>query len=122
MAYGTADVLDAMRERSGIPFDMLRVDGGASVNAWLMQYQADMIGVPVERPEIVETTATGAAGLAGIACGVWRDAAEFMAVRRHVRFYPEMSETDRSRLREGWNRAIRSTLFWANDKSSTEGH
>ncbi|MEO7368531.1 MAG: glycerol kinase GlpK [Gemmatimonadaceae bacterium] len=122
MAYGTADVLDAMRERSGILFDMLRVDGGASVNGWLMQYQADMIGVPVERPEIVETTAMGAAGLAGIACGVWRDAAEFMAVRRHVRFYPEMSGTDRSRLREGWNRAIRSTLFWANDKGSTEEH
>jgi len=122
MAYGTADVLDAMRERSGVPFDMLRVDGGASVNGWLMQYQADMIGVPVERPEIVETTAMGAAGLAGIASGVWKDAVEFMAVRRHVRFYPEMSEANRSRLREGWNRAIRSTLFWANDKRSMEEH
>ncbi len=122
MAYGTADVLDAMRERSGLSFDMLRVDGGASVNGWLMQYQADIIGVQVERPEIVETTAMGAAGLAGIASGVWNDAAEFMAFRRHVTFYPEMNEADRSRLREGWNRAIRSTLFWADDKRSMEEH
>ena len=122
MAYGTADVLDAMRERSGVPFDMLRVDGGASVNGWLMQHQADMIGVPVERPEIVETTAMGAAGLAGIASGVWKDAGEFMSVRRHTRFHPQMSAGDRSRLREGWNRAIRSTLFWANDKRSMEEH
>lgn len=120
MAYGTADVLDAMRERSSVSFDRLRVDGGASVNGWLMQYQSDMIGVPVERPEIVESTALGAAGLAGIASGVWKDAAEFMAVRKHVRFYPEMSDADRSRLREGWNRAIRSTIFWANDKRSPE--
>lgn len=122
MAYGTADVLDAMRAQSGVSFDMLRVDGGASVNGWLMQYQADIIGVPVERPEIVETTAMGAAGLAGIASGVWKDAAEFMAVRRHVRFYPEMNEADRARLREGWNRAIRSTLFWANDNRSMGEH
>jgi len=122
MAYGTADVLDAMRERSGVPFDMLRVDGGASVNGWLMQYQADMIGVPVERPEIVETTAMGAAGLAGIASGVWRDAKEFMSVRGHVRFHPQMDESERSGLREGWNRAIRSALFWANNSSSMEEH
>ena len=120
MAYGTADVLDAMRARSGVPFEMLRVDGGASVNGWLMQYQADMIGVPVERPDIVETTAMGAAGLAGIASGVWKDAGEFMSVRRHVRFQPLMSDGDRSSLREGWNRAIRSTLFWTNDKRSPE--
>ncbi|MEP6507628.1 MAG: glycerol kinase GlpK [Gemmatimonadales bacterium] len=122
MAYGTADVLDAMRERSGVTFEMLRVDGGASVNGWLMQYQADIIGVPVERPGIVETTAMGAAGLAGIASGVWKDAADFTAVASHVRFYPQMNEADRSRLREGWNRAIRSTLFWANDKRSVEDH
>ena len=98
------------------------MDGGASVNGWLMQYQSDMIGVPVERPDIVETTAMGAAGLAGIAAGVWKDAADFMAVGKKVRFYPEMSDADRSRLREGWNRAIRSTLFWANDKRSMEKH
>ncbi|MEO5904950.1 MAG: glycerol kinase GlpK [Gemmatimonadaceae bacterium] len=122
MAYGTAEVLDAMKERSGFPFDILRVDGGASVNGWLMQYQADIIGVPVERPEIVETTAMGAAGLAGIASGVWKDAEEFMSVRRHVRFHPQISDSDRSRLREGWSRAIRTALFWANDTRSMEEH
>ncbi|HZK77460.1 MAG TPA: glycerol kinase GlpK, partial [Gemmatimonadaceae bacterium] len=99
MAYGTADVLDAMRTRSGVPFERLRVDGGATVNEWLMQFQSDIIGVPVERPDVIETTAMGAAGLAGIASGVWRDAEQFMSVRRHVTFHPQMSDTDRARLR-----------------------
>jgi hypothetical protein len=71
MAYGTADVLEAMRGASGAPLDVLRVDGGATFNDWLMQFQADVLGVPVERPDVIETTAMGAAGLAGIAAGVW---------------------------------------------------
>ena len=120
MAYGTADVLDAMRARSGIPFDVLRVDGGASVNQWLMQFQSDIIGVPVERPSVVETTAMGAAGLAGIASGVWRDAGEFMSVARREKFYPLMSDSERGHLRSGWNRAVRSTLYWAQDNRSKE--
>jgi glycerol kinase len=122
MAFGTAEILDAMRGRSGGAFDMLRVDGGASVNQWLMQFQADILGVPVERPAIVETTALGAAGLAGIASGVWRDAEEFMSVREYVRFQPEMSASERSRLRGDWNRAVRSTLYWAQSHSSQEEH
>ncbi len=122
MAYGTADVLDAMRSRSGIPFERLRVDGGATVNEWLMQFQSDIIGVPLERPDVVETTAMGAAGLAGIASGVWCDADQFMSVRRSVTFHPQMDDSERSRLRQGWNRAVRSALFWTNDNSSPEEH
>jgi glycerol kinase len=113
MAYGTNDVLTAMRERSGVPFDRLRVDGGASVNNWLMQFQADIIGVPVERPEIVETTALGAAGLAGIATGVWKSSSEFLSVRRYTTFSPAIVEKERKVLVDGWNRAIRATLHWA---------
>jgi glycerol kinase len=120
MAYGTADVLDAMHARSGTRFDMLRVDGGATVNGWLMQFQSDVIGVPVERPEIVETTALGAAGLAGIASGVWRDAQEFMSVRQYVRFEPQMGAGERADLRNNWNRAVRSALYWAKPHRSEE--
>jgi glycerol kinase len=120
MAYGTADVLDAMRSRSGVRFERLRVDGGATVNEWLMQFQADIIGVPVERPEVIETTAMGAAGLAGIASGVWRDAQEFMSVRRQVTFNPQMNDTERAQLRAGWDRAVRATLNWTQDNRSTE--
>ena len=113
MAFGTADVLSAMNARSAAPFERLRVDGGASVNDWMMQFQADVIGVPVERPEIVETTAMGAAGLAGIASGVWKDAAEFHAVRKFTTFAPRISSDERSALMSGWNRAVNTALFWA---------
>ena len=119
MAYGTADVLAAMRQRSGAPFERLRVDGGASANDWLMQFQADIIGVPVERPEIIETSALGAAGLAGIAAGVWGDADEFVSVRKYTRFTPRIDEAERTRLVAGWNRAIGATLAWA--RNSGEG-
>jgi glycerol kinase len=113
MAYGTSDVLSAMRERSGIAFDRLRVDGGASSNDWMMQFQADIIGVPVERPEIVETTAMGAAGLAGIASGVWKSSDDFHSVRRFATFNASMDEVDRRSLIAGWNRAIDTALYWA---------
>ncbi len=120
MAYGSADVLDAMHRRSGTAFDMLRVDGGATLNAWLMQFQSDIIGVPVERPEIVETTALGAAGLAGIASGVWRNTEEFMSVRQYVRFEPGMGADQRADLRSNWRRAVRSALYWAAPHRSEE--
>ena len=113
MAFGTADVLSAMNSRSGVPFERLRVDGGASVNNWMMQFQSDIIGVPVERPEIVETTAMGAAGLAGIASGVWRNAEEFHSVRKFTTFTPRIAENDRASLKAGWNRAVATALFWA---------
>ena len=118
MAYGTADVLNAMRDRSGVSFDRLRVDGGASVNDWMMQFQSDVIGVPVERPEVVETTAMGAAGLAGIAAGVWRDAAEFHSVRKFTTFSPRMSSEERGSLIDGWNRAVDTALAWARPRKN----
>src|SRR5256884_1096777 len=76
MAYGSAEMLAAMARRARVSFQSLRVDGGAAANNWLLQFQSDVLGIPVERPDMIETTALGAAGLAGIAGGVWRDAGE----------------------------------------------
>ena len=81
MAYGTAEVLAAMEADSGVETTELRVDGGAALNDWLMQLQADVLDIPVRRPALVETTALGAAGLAGIATGVWQSAADFLGVQ-----------------------------------------
>ena len=78
-----------------------------------MQFQADIIGVPVERPATVETTALGAAGLAGIFAGVWSDIDEFLSVRHYTTFQPVITETERMRLLSGWGRAISATLSWA---------
>jgi glycerol kinase len=115
MAYSTADVLALMRERGGVVFERLRVDGGAAANDWLMQFQADVLGVPVERPDIVETTALGAAGLAGIAGGVWSSADAFMSKRDFDRFEPGAgSAAAREGARE-WDRAVRAALAWARD-------
>jgi glycerol kinase len=115
MAYSTADVLALMRECGGVVFERLRVDGGASANDWLMQFQADVLGVSVERPDIVETTALGAAGLAGIAGGVWSSTAAFMSKRDFDRFEPgEGSAAARAGERE-WARAVRAALAWARD-------
>ncbi|HEX6308428.1 MAG TPA: glycerol kinase GlpK [Longimicrobiales bacterium] len=114
MAYATHDVLRAMEQDSGITATELAVDGGASLNDWLMQFQADVIGLPVRRPAMVETTALGAAGLAGIATGVWRDAAHFLAERAAPTwFQPRSDPQQRAALLEGWHRAVRATLAWA---------
>ncbi len=115
MAYGTAEVLAEMQHASGANFERLRVDGGATMNDWLMQFQADVLGVPVERPDMVETTALGAAGLAGIAAGVWRDAGEFLATRRFTTFTPRWSRDNADRAMRGWERAVRATVHWAQD-------
>jgi glycerol kinase len=115
MAYGTAEVLGSMREASGSSFERLRVDGGATTNDWLMQFQADILGVTVERPDMVETTAAGAAGLAGLAAGVWRTADDFIARRTFTSFEPSMSRDDAQRLLRGWKRAVRAAVSWARD-------
>jgi glycerol kinase len=78
-----------------------------------MQFQADVIGVPVERPEVVETTSLGAAGLAGISSGVWETFAEFLAVRKYRTFTPAIAPEERERLVAGWSRAIDAALTWA---------
>jgi glycerol kinase len=115
MAYSTHDVLELMSACAKTRFERLRVDGGATENDWLMQFQADVLGVPVERPEIVETTALGAAALAGVAGGVWPDPESFLAARRFTTFRPGPgAEKARAGL-AGWDRALRAALAWARD-------
>jgi glycerol kinase len=113
MAYGTADVLAAMAHASKASFPKLRVDGGATSNDWLMQFQADVLGVPVERPDCVETTALGAAGLAGIASGVWKNADEFIGRRTFEVFEPRMKPAEAASLLDGWHRAVGAATHWA---------
>jgi glycerol kinase len=115
MAYATADVLGAMSRASGTTFDRLRVDGGATANNWLMQFQADLLGVPVERPSVIETTALGAAGLAGLSAGVWKSAAEFRATLEITSFAPQLNSLDAAKLLAGWRRAVRAAIHWARD-------
>jgi glycerol kinase len=115
MAYGTRDVLDTMRASAGTPIERLRVDGGATANDWLMQFQADVLHVPVERPDLIETTALGAAGLAGLDAGVWRSPADFLASRHFTRFTPTTAADVTDRLVAGWHRAVRASLAWARD-------
>lgn len=121
MAYGTAEMLEVMAKRAKVNFESLRVDGGASANDWLLQFQADVLGIPVERPDIIETTALGAAGLAGIAGGVWRDAEEFIGTRRFTRFTPSASRESAQELIDGWQRTVRAALVWARDQKSPSG-
>jgi glycerol kinase len=117
MAWSSADLVRAMAADAGAPITPLRVDGGAAANDWLMQFQADVLGVPVERPDMVETTALGAAGLAGLALGVWKSGDEFLAGRRFERFEPRMAPADRSAREAEWNRAVEATLSWARHRS-----
>jgi glycerol kinase len=120
MTYGTVDLLKMMTEATGTPFNGLRVDGGATMNDWLMQYQADMLGVPVERPDMVETTALGAAALAGLAAGVWSSGEEFLATRRFTSFAPKLDRASADRAMSGWHRAVRAALSWARDREGEE--
>ena len=117
MAYGTAEVLAAMEADSGVETTELRVDGGAALNDWLMQLQADVLDIPVRRPALVETTALGAAGLAGIATGVWRSASDFLGVQAEgaTRYAPSMGEEARTQLTSQWDRAVRAAVRWAQD-------
>jgi glycerol kinase len=115
MCFGTADVLGARREASGAPLDVLRVDGGATANGWMMQFQADVLGVPVERPDVIETTAMGAAALAGIAVGTWPDAEAFLHSRTYDRFAPGAGRAAAREAARGWDRAVRAALHWARD-------
>jgi len=112
IAYQTRDVLEAMVADAGSALRRLRVDGGAVVNDFLMQFQADVLGVPVERPAVNETTALGAAFLAGLATGVWR-LDELAGLGRVERvFDPVMHPEERERLYGGWRRAVSRSLAW----------
>jgi glycerol kinase len=110
IAFQSADVLDAMQKDSGTTLHELRVDGGATANNLLMQFQADVLGVPVVRPQVLETTALGAAYLAGLAVGYWESDDEIARNWRvDRRFEPQMSRQAIADLRDGWNRAIART-------------
>ncbi len=113
MAYQTRDVLDAMREDSGVAIQSLRVDGGATANNWLMQFQSDVLGVNVSRPVVQETTALGAAYLAGLATGVWRDTSDIVANWQLQReFLPMKPEVERMALVSTWRRAVDRSRGW----------
>lgn len=112
MAYQTKDILNAMEADSGIKLSSLKVDGGASANAVLMQFQADILGCVVERPEVIESTAMGAAYLAGLHIGWWKK--EDIVRNRKIQksFEPVMGEKDRARLYQGWRKAVDRTKGW----------
>ena len=117
LCYQTADVLTAMKADSGIELAALKVDGGASANNYLMQTQADIIGAPVNRPKCVETTAMGAAYLAGLAVGYWADKADVIknwAIDRT--FTPEITKQERDKRLLGWNRAVKCAYGWAKEE------
>jgi glycerol kinase len=119
IAYQTREVVDAMARDSGLRPEVLRVDGGAARNDFLCQFQADILGIPVERPATTESTALGAAYLAGLATGFWQDERE-LAAHLHLghRFEPSMDVSRREELYAGWERAVERAKGWA--KSSGE--
>jgi glycerol kinase len=107
LAYQTRDVLEAMEQDSGIRLHALRVDGGAARNDWLMQFQADLLGIPVERPAMVANTGKGAALLAGLGIGWWTPAQVMALAGRPERvFRPRMRAALRERLYAGWREAV----------------
>ena len=107
LAYQSMDVLRAMEEDLGIRIDSLKADGGASRNGFLMQFQSDLLDVEVVCPDVAETTALGAAALAGLAVGFWKDQDEIRRLTQHVRlFHPQMGEEEREKLTKGWKKAV----------------
>ena len=114
IAYQTYDVLNAMEADSGINIRELRVDGGATANNLLMQFQSDLLQVPVVRPTVVETTALGAAYLAGLAVGYWQNVEDIgRQWKADRKFSPAMNKTDTQPLLRGWQRAINASIAWA---------
>jgi len=116
LAYQTKDVLNAMQEDSGLKLKSLKVDGGACANNILMQFQADILGTEVDRPEVIESTAMGAAYLAAIQIGLWKK--EDIEKNRRIEkcFKPQMDEKTRHRLYSGWQKAVRRTMGWLREE------
>ena len=112
MAYQTKDVLDIMTTESGITLKALRVDGGASANNFLMQFQADILHTEVERPTIIETTALGAAYLAGLAIGIWTKKEISEQWMKDASFHPSTSDEVTQVLYRGWKKAVQRSLEW----------
>lgn len=122
IAYQTYDVLKAMEEDAGMELKTLKVDGGASANNFLIEFQSDISNLEVYRPECIETTALGAAYLAGLAVGYWKDKEEIRQnwkLERQV--IPKMEETERQQLLKGWHRAVKCALVWSEEEKENEG-
>ncbi|HBB57803.1 MAG TPA: glycerol kinase, partial [Chitinophagaceae bacterium] len=118
IAYQSADLLKAMQADAAIPIRELRVDGGATANDMLMQFQADLLDCNVIRPVITETTAMGAAFLAGLGVGVWKNQEELSKQWKAARiFNPALDAAKRNVLVSGWQRAVRATIAWADDRA-----
>ena len=117
IAYQVNDVIDAMKADAGIEISALKVDGGASANDFLMQIQSDLINAPVRRPKCVETTAMGAAYLAGLAVGYWKDKKDVIKNWSIDKtFYPDINEEERINKIKGWNKAVKYSYGWAKDE------
>ena len=116
IAYQSADLVQAMAEDCGYSPESLRVDGGASANRFLLQFQADILGCEVIRPAVIETTALGAALFAGLATGVWKDEKEIRSIwREDLRLMPGMEDDKRGQLIRGWHRAVERSRNWAEE-------
>ncbi|MBL7770943.1 MAG: glycerol kinase GlpK [Flavipsychrobacter sp.] len=116
IAYQTMDVLKAMEADAGLPIKELRVDGGATINNLLMQFQCDLLQVPVIRPEVYETTALGAAYLAGLGVGYWESTADIQQQWKAAKeFYPQRTNEEMRSFTRGWERAIKASIAWADE-------
>ncbi|HVW79157.1 MAG TPA: glycerol kinase GlpK, partial [Alloacidobacterium sp.] len=117
IAFQVADVIDAMNSESGKQFTELRVDGGAAVNDMLMQFQSDLLGIPVLRPSVIETTALGAAYLAGLAVGYWSNPEQIWANRKNdTRFEPKADRGEITAIRQRWHNAVKRSMHWTQDE------
>jgi glycerol kinase len=115
-AYQTREILEAMQHDSGVQLKGLKVDGGMVRNQLLMQFQADILGLPVVRPAVIETTALGAAYAAGLACGFWDSPDQLRANwQADAIWQPRMHEAERQRLYRGWLKAVQRTFNWVED-------
>ena len=121
LAYQTNDICKAMEQDSGIPIHQLKVDGGACANNFLMQFQSDILGCEVHRPQCIETTALGAAYLAGLAVGYWdslEDIRDNWAINKV--FKSQMDEQTRTQLLKGWHKAVKCAIMWGEDDDTME--
>src|SRR5690606_668793 len=116
IAYQSVEVIEAAAMDRGSPLQEIRVDGGAAVSDFLMQFQADLLGIDVVRPRVLETTALGAAYAAGIGAGVWRGTDDVAGNwREGRRFTPAMSSEERQRRMRVWNKAVERSMAWIDD-------
>lgn len=114
LAFQSNDVLHAMENDSGIKLKSLKVDGGASKNDFLMQFQSDVMNAPVRRPKCIETTAMGAAYLAGLAIGFWKSKEDVLKQWEiDKEFNPKMDENERKKQLNGWNQAVKCSFGWS---------